>query len=472
MRRSSNSLLEIVATLFVALSLAIVIWFNATQTEDPIRTRFVEVPIQVVGLPAGTVLVSGEPRESVQIRLEGPDSVLREVVPDDYVATVDLSQVPPGQTIQVPIDVTGGHESVTISFITPESIEVRLEQLVSREVPVELDVRGTVARGHTQGEPLIDPSIINVSGPASRVNDLDFALVTLFLNNAVETTTETAQPIFYDRGGRVASVTGLELDTNTVMVTMPVEESAGFAEKLVNVIWTGEPAPGYRLISVTADPPSVLVEGRPAQITALPSVRTEPIDITGLTESFQQVAVLDLPTGIAVDPEQVVTVYIEVEPILTTDSFNRIPQLLGMAEGFEGILTPDEVRVVLFGPLPVLDSLQDDDIRVTLDVFGLEPGRYSMIPDVDVPDRGIEIRSVQPTAVTVVITPTIPLTNTEEITGTVTPESRLPFPLTGPIVASVSGGTGAAGTTLCLPSLTMWLSAPLGPVCTPRKEIQ
>lgn len=468
--KSSNSLLEILATLFVALSLAVVIWFNATETEDPVRTRFVEVPIEVVGLPPGTVLVSGEPRESVQIRLEGPDSALREVVPDDYVATVDLSQVPPGETIDVPIDVTGGHQSVAISFITPESIQVRLEQLVSREVPVELDVRGTVARGHTQGEPLIDPAVINVSGPASRVNDLDFALVTLFLNNAVETTTETAQPIFYDQGGRVASVTGLELDTNTVTITMPVEESAGFAEKLVNVIWTGEPAPGYRLISVTADPPSVLVEGRPAQINALPSVRTEPIDITGLTESFQQVAVLDLPSGISVDPEQVVTVYIEVEPILTTDSFNRTPQLLGLEDGFEGILTPDEVRVFLFGPLPVLDSLQDDDIRVTLDVFGLEPGRYSMIPDVDVPDRGIEIRSVQPTAVTVVITPTVPITNTDEITGTVTPDSRLPLPLGTAVVTADTASPQV--TAFCASPVAAWLPGQFLPFCPSRKEIQ
>jgi hypothetical protein len=36
-------------------------------------------------------------------------------------------------------------------------------------------------------------------------------------------------------------------------------------------------------------------------------------------------------------------------------------------------------------------------------LFGLEPGRYSIVPDVDIPDRGIEIRSVQPSAVTVTI---------------------------------------------------------------------
>lgn len=467
--RSSNSLFEILATLFVAFALALVIWFNATQTEDPVRTRFVEVPIEVVGLPNGTTLVNGVPRESVQIRLEGPDSALREVVPADFTAAADLSDVPPGETVEVPIDISGGHEGVEVSFITPESIEVRLEQLVSREIPVELDIRGTVARGHTQGEPLADPPVVNVSGPGSRVNELDFALVTVFLNSAVETISETVQPIFYDESGRVASVTGLELDVGSVTVTIPVEESAGFAEKLVNVVWTGEPAPGYRLLSVTADPPSVLVEGRPAQVNALSSVRTEPIDITGLTESFQQVAVLDLPGTITVDPDQVVTVFIEIEPILTTDSFNRPPVLLGLNEGFEGIVRPTEVRVVLFGPLPVLDSLQDEDIRVTLDLFGLDPGRYSVIPDVDVPDRGIEIRSVQPSAVSVVITPTI--TPTREITPTLTPGSFLPAPETE-LVATGTGATSGGRVAACLPLPVSWVSSPLGPLCLPHKEIQ
>src|SRR5690606_40920883 len=135
---------------------------------------------------------------------------------------------------------------------------------------------------------------------------------------------------FYDLAGRVASVSDLELSGNDVTVTIPVEESAGFADKLITVAWTGEPAPGYRLLSVTANPPSVLVEGRPAQVNRLVTVMTEPIDITGLTETFQQPAVLDLPNGITVDAEQTVTVNIEIEPILTTSTYNRVPDLRGL----------------------------------------------------------------------------------------------------------------------------------------------
>ena len=399
----ARDLLTNVASFLLALILAIAIWTNASEAQDPVRTRFLEVPLDIVGLPVNTVLVDGDQREVVQIRLEGPDSVLQALTPEDFAATAEVSRVPPGVSTAVNITVTGRRPGAKISFVTPESIDVLLEQQVTREVPVELDLRGEVARGHNQGEALLDPPTIRVSGAASRVNTLDFALVTVFLNSAVETLVETSEPIFYDRSGRVASVTGLELSHSEVTVTIPVEEAAGFADKLVTAVWSGEPAPGYRLLSVTVDPPSVLVEGRPALVNRLTTVRTEAIDITGLTESFEQPAVLNLPAGVAVDPEQVVTVRIEIEPILTTSTYIRVPEMRGLRDVFTATTTPSQVRVVLFGPLPVLDTLAEDDVRVTLDLFGLEPGTYSIEPDVNIPDRDIEIRSIQPAAVSVTI---------------------------------------------------------------------
>lgn len=399
----AHDILSHLITFGLALVLAFFIWMSASETQDPIRTRFLEVPVDYVGLPADFVLVDAPARQTIQIRLEGPDSLLQEYSADDFVATVDLSQVPSGEHTTIPIAVNMLREGAEISFITPEQVDVLLEQQVTRDIPVEVDFRGSVARGHTRGEALLEPPTIRVSGPASRVNELSFALITIFLNGTAETLVETGRPIFYDLSGRVASVTDLDLSRNIVTVTIPVEESAGFADKLITVAWMGEPAPGYRLLSVTADPPSVLVEGRPAQVNRLVTVTTEPIDITGLTESFQQLALLDLPNGITVDPEQTITVNIEIEPIMTTSTFIRMPEPRGLRTGYQATMTPSQVRVVVFGPLPVLDTLLEDDIRVTLDLFRLEKGTYSIVPDVNVPDRGIEIRSVQPSAVTVVI---------------------------------------------------------------------
>ena len=210
MNRAGETLTN-VATFFLSLVLAIFIWMSASQTQDPVRTRFLDVPLQYVGLPAEASLVRTDPRQTVQIRLEGPDSVLQEYTSNDFTATVDLSQVPFGEQVSVDINVITSKTGATISFITPEQVEVMLEQQVTRDIPVEVDIRGSVARGHTQGEALVEPASIRVTGPASQVNQLDFALVTIFLNSAVETLIETPSPIFYDQAGRVAGVGALDL---------------------------------------------------------------------------------------------------------------------------------------------------------------------------------------------------------------------------------------------------------------------
>jgi YbbR domain-containing protein len=201
-----------------------------------------------------------------------------------------------------------------------------------------------------------------------------------------------------------------------VQVTIPIEESDGFADKLITIDWVGYPAPGYRLLSASVDPPSLLVTGLPTRLNALTRLKTEPIDITGLTGTFNQQATLALPAGVSLDQDQEIFVTIEIEPILSTDTHERPIEMLGLRGDMEASLDPEQVRVVLFGPLPALDSLVADDVRVTVDLFELISGTHSIEPVVDLPERGIEVRSIRPESVSVTITRTI--TPTDEITGT------------------------------------------------------
>ena len=413
--KQTRTLMSYLGSLLLALVLASIIWLTATEAEDPIRSQFLQLEVEFVGQPEHSILVRPD-RQSVQIRLEGPESVMSQVSPDDFNTYVDLTLTPFGEAVSMPIEVTTTVLDLDVSLPIPEEVEVLLEQQVSRDVPVELDIRGDVARGHAQGNPLVEPAVITVSGPASLVEQLDFALATVFLNDALEPTIGEHRPIFYDEQGRVASTATLNLSTEEVQVTIPVEESDGFADKLITVDWVGFPAPGYRLLSVTVDPPSVLVKGLPARVNDLTHLQTEPIDITGLTGSFNQQATLDLPLGVSLDQDQEIFVSIEIEPILSTFIHERDVEMLGLRDDMEAVLDPRQVRVVLFGPIPALDSLVADDVRVTVDLFELVTGTHSLLPVVDLPERGIEVRSIQPETISVAISRTI--TNTDELTGT------------------------------------------------------
>jgi YbbR domain-containing protein len=415
MSRLLRSLLSNLATLLLSVVLALIIWVNAVQSDDPVRSQFIQVPIQMVGLAADSRLLS-PPQQTVQIVFEGPASAMRLMSSDDFRAVVDLSEVSIGEETAVAVNVTTDARGIRILSQSPEQITVLVDQLVTRTIPVELEVRGTVARGHEQGEPLLEPDTITISGTASQVEPLAFARVTVFLNNDRETVISRPQPIIYNRQGRIASTSNLDYSPEQIQVTIPVDETAGVSEKLITVSWIGEPAPGYRLLSVEVNPPSILIEGLPTQLARLTRVQTEPIDITGLEESFQQQVALDLPNGVSLVEVEEIFVTIEIEPLLTTSVFNLVPELRRLEAGLEAQISPEEVQIVLFGPLPVLNTLLEDEVTVRLDLLGLGVGTYNLAPIVDFPDRGIELRSVQPSLINVEITEL--MTGTETITGT------------------------------------------------------
>lgn len=430
MIRILRSIISNIVTLLLALLVAIIIWFNASQVEETIVRQTIQTSINVVGIPENGILIEPDPDTlpPLIIGFEGPESVVPELTADNFVATLDLSAVPFGEETEVMVQAQiDSVEEISIVFQSTEEVKVLLEESISRNIPVQLDIRGTVARGHTQGTPLIDPDFITVSGPASDVEQLSTIRLTVFLNNARDTQLYSPQLIFYDLQGRVTSTRGLMLSTDEVEVTIPVNESAGFAEKFITVARVGEPAFGYRLLNVTVEPDSVFVTGPPAQLNNLSRLETERIDITGLTESTQLQVALDLPEGIRLDQDQEVFVNIEIEPRFDTASFRRDVEILGLGEDLEVTdIQPEDVRIIFYGPVLTLDALLEADIRVMVDLFELEEGTYNITPEVVFPEqRGIELRSIQPSAVTVEITRAQNITDTITNTLALTETSSL-----------------------------------------------
>ncbi|HZD11325.1 MAG TPA: CdaR family protein [Candidatus Binatia bacterium] len=433
--RLLKSLAANIATLTLALILASVIWGIAVRANDPVNQLPLRLPVEVVGRPADSS-VSVSP-DVVEIVAEGPASVLDGLTTNDFTAEVDLTGQGPGQAV-VPIEIRHDVEGVQVAFQLPEEVTVQIEHIVSHEIPVRVEVRGDAARGYVLDEAFVDPATITVTGSASRVEPLSEARVTVFLDSPQQDAIVTRRPVFYDVQGNIASVSSLQLSAEEVVVTVPVDQLAGYAAKPIIVDWQGEPAPGYRLLDVRVEPDSVLLTGSPAQLEALSRVRTEPVDITGLRESVTLSVGLDLPQGLQLDDLQPIIVEIEIEPILTSSVISKRPEIRALGEGLTVTLDVDEVRVFLFGPLDKLDSLVDDDVRVTLDLFGLETGSHRLEPDAAVFVSDVEVRSIQPPELTVTITDVV--TSTNDLSPTATPRSGLSFT---PSSATTNGGLGA-----------------------------
>jgi YbbR domain-containing protein len=124
---------------------------------------------------------------------------------------------------------------------------------------------------------------------------------------------------------------------------------------------------------------------------------------------------LNLPENITLVGAQTVQVQVSISPIQTSVTLLNQPiDVIGLSEGLGAQVFPQAVDVIISGPVPVLEVLTSHDIKVSVDVSGLEIGVYQLEPKVETLVENISVESILPGTVEVVIA--VPATATPTIT--------------------------------------------------------
>jgi YbbR domain-containing protein len=304
----------------------------------------------------------------------------------------------------------------------PQSVSLELDSRAERSVPVRVEILGEPALGYIKQSTVIEPREVTVSGPTSYVTNVVEAFASLSVQNADADIERELQVRPQDSdGGRVLGVT---LKPEEVDVRVPIEPSDYYRPLAVKVVLTGEVASNYRVTDIKVEPPAVTVFGDPGDLAALEGfIETKPINVSGTKESLVVQPSLNVPARAVVVPGQEVEVRVLVEAIQSSLTVKDTPEIQGLGPGLTATISPETVEIILSGPLPVLDALEDNDVRVILELFELSLGAHQVEPQVIAPD-GVTAQSIIPTTVQVEITnapPTPagkrPITATETITN-------------------------------------------------------
>ena len=397
-------------TLLWALALAVAVWIAAVTAADPDEQRVYRNPvtIQIVGQDSGLVILGDIPKEievtlraprSVWDRLDGEESPIR--------AVVDLSGLSAGEhTVKVQVQVSDGPARVVSA--SPASFTVTLEPLVSRTFPVDLTLNGQPAIGYQASPATIEPKEVLISGAESLVKQVDRVRVVVSLTGTRESVNQSQDVQALDINNQVMK--SVSVNPASVLVKIPVAQQGGYRDVAVKVLVHGQVAKGYLLTNLSVFPPIVTVYSTdPSLVNALPGVVvTAPLELSGTSEDISTRLTLTLPQGVSVVGEQNVQVQVGIDPIQSNLTLSKITiEIVGLGDGMAAQVSPAEVDVILSGPAPMLDSLLPQDIRVTVDVSGLAPGTYQLVPKVEILIADILVESVLPNTVEVVILPAV-----------------------------------------------------------------
>lgn len=394
LRPAAKSVRENSGLAVISLVLAFGLWIFVTDAENPEQTRVlpVDIPVRPVNRP--TDVAVGDTLGSTRLRIRVEENVFDSLTKDDFQATVDLDGLTVGQ-YELPVDakpLTGRGNLRIVEVLTPR-ITVKLAQLISKPVPVELERRGEPPSDFELSQTKLEPDTAVVSGPQDRVAAVTKAVASVDVQGRTESFNTAVRLEPRDQSGLL--VQGVEVNPAVIDVRIGIEQKSFSRALAVSPQVKGTPRQGYVFLGASVEPAVVTVFGSQTFVEQAVAILTQPVDIDDATSDISRTVSLNLPTGTSVKGGINVTVKVKITAVTGQQAFAVPITVNGLADNLKiaGSLPP--AQVFLFGPLTDLIKVNPDDIKATIDVDGKDAGTHKVSAKVTAPN-GLEVRSVSP----------------------------------------------------------------------------
>ena len=382
-----------VLTLFAAsFLLALVIWFAITDSEN----EFVEQPfgfslaVEAINVPSDLLASSRIP--PVAITIAGREDDLQQVSVADFVAHVDLAGFDVGSR-EVPIVVRSLNGDISVRAVAPSPVEVVLEPVVQRALPITVVIADSEPIGFARGEPVLSPETVMISGTANLIDLVDRVVAPVDLSGA---TVDVDLPVTLQvRTNTGAAISNIRIEPPTVNVLIPIKQELYRRAVAIAPQLADFPAAGFRVAAITVVPLNVIVVGTLQGLERVGPAVTVPISLDGRDDDIVVTTPVIAPEGLTLEAETSVTITITIEPVRAQASF-EVPLVVdGLAQGL--LANPESVvvQVVVQGPAPTLAELTSEDIRATIDATGLATGVHRLTVQVGF-IGGTEVVAVDP----------------------------------------------------------------------------
>jgi YbbR domain-containing protein len=158
----------------LSLVLATGLWFAISPDEQPAEVA-VRAPIVFERLPP-EVEISSETIPEAQIRVRGPERVIRQLRSNDVHAELELADAKPGErTFDLTSQQISHPRDLTVVQVVPSQVHIAFDTRLTREVEIHPRVTGNFLTGEQITKVEVDPSRITITGPRHHVEIVDSA---------------------------------------------------------------------------------------------------------------------------------------------------------------------------------------------------------------------------------------------------------------------------------------------------------
>lgn len=394
----------------LSLLLAMLLWGYVLMTRNPPRTKtFQNVSLSFEsGTEADLILrklmVYGKVSDvlkPVAVTVSAPLTDISKIRENNITATVSLNDVPAAGTYSLEIKATS--TIGTVVNIEPSTVEIEVDDIVSRLVSISYDFVGELPEGYWHDTPVLSDVTATIEGARSNIERVDKAICYIDLTGVTESINSLKLLSIIDTDGSEMDRSAFKTVIPSVSVQMNVlphkhvmiNYEIADIDQLPDIFEVQSVTLNYDSLDIAA-PADVLasideINADPVYLSTVTSAesKTIPLSIHGIPEG----AVV-LPGG---DPNNIqLTVVIADKQ--TEQLFRDVPiKFVGESENYTYKYAFDTVNVRLTGPARLIREILSSDFLIAVNVEGRGVGEYDLILESSIADTerfadiGIEI---------------------------------------------------------------------------------
>lgn len=292
----------------LAVIMAIILWMYVMNEQNPsIESSFI-VPLEVRNLASN--YVAPDTPETVRIKLRGPRNVMAGVAIRDLKAYVDAKGLNEGRhNLKVQTVVPA---SLDVVNADPTSVQLVIDMITKRQLPVEVRLSGTTTNGVTVAKTSVSPNQVTIEGPRRLVDAVEKAVAHVGLGGKNVDFTAAIPVTLLGSDGQ--GIEGLTVYSDKVNVAVTLAKVPEKKTVEIKAILYGDLPNGVTLKRLKAEPPKVDLTGTKEALDKIEFVYTEPINVTGVGKDTTRDVKLQLPEGIIAAKDPVtVTIFVETK---------------------------------------------------------------------------------------------------------------------------------------------------------------
>jgi YbbR domain-containing protein len=154
----------------LSLAFALVLWLFVMGEQD--TEIGYTVPLEVKNVPKGLIIANQIPGH-VDVRLSGSRTLLANIQGSDLEVSVDLHDAKPGITTFRSLDERLNlPRSIVVSRMSPSYVDIKLERLLQKKVPLQVVFDGNPAPGFSIAEVMAAPDMVEIEGAESEIKNV------------------------------------------------------------------------------------------------------------------------------------------------------------------------------------------------------------------------------------------------------------------------------------------------------------